>query len=159
QLSLPIQLQQHQRGEHEHARQGDEVGEQHVALGLRAGRVEEDVHGRAHRATASLSESQVVRKPIGMTSRQKPIAMVRKMEVIRFGLNSIIVLISPEASATEAAAATVVFLVSAIRVLPSGVTAPRSACGRTMMRAAGRNERPMARAASAWPSGTVFTPE
>lgn len=37
--------------------------------------------------------------------------------------------------------------------------APRNACGRMTRRAAGAKERPIARAASAWPIGTVLTPE
>ena len=94
-----------------------------------------------------------------MTIRQKPIAKVRKIATITSGLNSIMRFIRPEASATDAAAATVVFLVSAITVLPSGVMAPRSAWGRITWRAAGRKPRPMERAASACPSGTVLTPE
>ena len=66
---------------------------------------------------------------------------------------------SPDVSATEPAAATVEFLMSAISTLPSGATAPRNACGRITRRAAGQNPRPIARAASACPTGTVLTPE
>ena len=69
------------------------------------------------------------------------------------------VFMRPEASATLAAAATVVFFTRAISTLPSGATAPRKACGRMISQAAGRKDRPMDRAASAWPSGTVFTPD
>ncbi|MDF2805898.1 MAG: hypothetical protein K0S43_844 [Cellulosimicrobium sp.] len=60
---------------------------------------------------------------------------------------------------TLAAAATVEFFSSAMSVLPSGAIEPRNAWGRMMSRAAGRNDSPMARAASAWPIGTVFTPD
>src|SRR5690625_7801794 len=67
--------------------------------------------------------------------------------------------ITKEMSATEIAEATVVFLIKAMKVLPSGAIEPRKACGRITSRAAGRKERPIARAASAWPTGTVFTPE
>ena len=69
------------------------------------------------------------------------------------------VFIRPEASATDAAAATVEFLVRAMSTLPSGATDPRNACGRMISRAAGQNDSPIARAASAWPTGTVLTPE
>ena len=60
---------------------------------------------------------------------------------------------------TLAAAATVEFFSSAMSVLPNGAIAPRNACGRMTRLAAGMNDRPIARAASACPSGTVFTPE
>lgn len=65
-------------------------------------------------------------------------------------LNSIIVRITLEVSvATLPTAATVEFLISAMRVLPRGATAPRNACGKITRRAAVRNGSPMARAASA----------
>ena len=52
-----------------------------------------------------------------------------------------------------------VFLVSAIRVLPSGATAPRNACGRMTWRSVWVKVRPIERAASAWPVGTVLMPQ
>ena len=60
---------------------------------------------------------------------------------------------------TDAAAATVEFFSSAISVLPSGATEPRNACGRMISPADCMKFRPRARAASAWPSGTVLMPE
>ena len=64
-------------------------------------------------------------------------------------LNSSMLRIIRAGSATPMVASTVVFLVSAIKVLPSGAIAPRKACGSTMVVIVGRNGRPMARAASA----------
>ena len=61
--------------------------------------------------------------------------------------------------ATDAAAATVEFLSSAISVLPSGATDPRMACGMMISVADCMKLRPMARAASACPLGTVLMPE
>ena len=55
-------------------------------------------------------------------------------------------------------ASTVVFLVSAINVLPKGAIAPRKACGSTIVVMVGRKLRPIARAASACPWGTVLIP-
>ena len=55
-------------------------------------------------------------------------------------------------------ATTVVFLVNAIITLPSGAIAPRNACGRTTLVSVGMKLRPMARAASACPCGTVLMP-
>ncbi len=76
----------------------------------------------------------------GTTRRTKPNAKVRKIATITSGRNSIIVRMSPEASATPAAAATVEFLVSAMSTLPSGATEPRNACGRMISRAAGQKD-------------------
>ena len=61
--------------------------------------------------------------------------------------------------ATDAAAATVEFLSRAISVLPSGATEPRKACGRMISVADCMKPKPSARAASAWPIGTVLMPE
>ena len=57
--------------------------------------------------------------------------------------------------------ATVVFLVSAMSTDPSGATAPRKACGRIHPAPAtlGPGRSPIHRAASAWPAGTVLTPQ
>ena len=74
-------------------------------------------------------------------------------------LLSIISRMRIDTSGTETAAATVVFLMSAITVLPSGAIAPRNACGRITSRAASTKGSPIARAASACPTGTVFTPD
>ncbi len=63
------------------------------------------------------------------------------------------------ASSTPKTAATVVFLSSAIRMLASGGTDARNACGSTTWVITPPNGRPIARAASAWPSGTALTPE
>ncbi len=57
------------------------------------------------------------------------------------------------------AAATEVFLSSAIWTLVSGGTAARMAWGRITVRIEPTNVRPMVRAASAWPSGTALMPE
>ena len=64
-----------------------------------------------------------------------------------------------KASATPNAPATVVFLSSAICTLASGGTEARNACGSTTWRITPPNGSPIARAASAWPSGTALTPE
>src|SRR5690625_1759052 len=68
-----------------------------------------------HRVTASFSDNHVVMRPTGMTMRLNPIAMIKNIATIRLGLNSIMVRITPEASKTDPAAATVVFLISAMR--------------------------------------------
>ena len=73
-------------------------------------------------------------------------------------LNSSICRIMQAASATPIVASTVVFLVKAIKVLPSGAMAPRKACGKTMVVMVGRKLSPIARAASACPCGTVLMP-
>ncbi|CAM5267370.1 hypothetical protein SVIOM342S_07998 [Streptomyces violaceorubidus] len=72
---------------------------------------------------------------------------------------SIISFISSAVSATPMAAATVVFLISAISTFASGTTDERNACGRTTSRSTWPKLRPRARAASAWPTGTVLMPE
>ena len=56
-------------------------------------------------------------------------------------------------------AAIVVFLVSAMRTLPSGAMTERNACGSTTSRSVCAKVSPIARAASAWPSGTVLMPD
>ncbi len=56
-----------------------------------------------------------------------------------------------DASATPIVATTVVFLVSAIKTLPSGAMAPRKACGRITLESVLVKSSPIARAASAWP--------
>ena len=66
--------------------------------------------------------------------------------------------IRPAASATPMIAATVVFLISAISVEPSGAIAPRNACGRITSRSDWPNVSPIDRAASACPPGTVLMP-
>ena len=71
---------------------------------------------------------------------------------------SIISFISSAASATPIAEAIVVFLVSAINTEPSGISTARNACGSSMIRRFCPNVSPSERAASAWPTGTVFTP-
>ena len=53
----------------------------------------------------------------------------------------------------------VVFFDSAMRTLPSGAITARPACGRTMIRRVCAKVSPIARAASAWPAGTVLMPE
>lgn len=50
----------------------------------------------------------------------KPNANMMKIASTMFASNSIMDFISPEASATDATEATVLFFVNAIRVLPSG---------------------------------------
>ena len=60
---------------------------------------------------------------------------------------------TPKTPATE------VFLSSAIRALASGGTEARKAWGSTTSRITPLKGRPIARAASAWPSGTALTPE
>ena len=65
----------------------------------------------------------------------------------------------PAASAVpRTTAATVVFLMRAMRVDPSGAMEPRNACGRRTSRRVWAKVRPIARAASAWPAGMVLTP-
>ena len=72
---------------------------------------------------------------------------------------SIISFINSAASATPIADAIVVFLVNAINTEPSGRMTARKACGSRIIRRFCPNVRPSDRAASAWPSGTVFTPD
>ena len=72
---------------------------------------------------------------------------------------SIISFISSAASATPIAEAIVVFFVNAISTEPNGMITARKACGSRMIRRFWLNVSPSDRAASAWPSGTVFTPE
>ena len=63
------------------------------------------------------------------------------------------------ASATPKTAATEVFLISAICTLASGGTEARNGLRQHHLRITPVNGSPMARAASAWPSGTALTPE
>ena len=72
---------------------------------------------------------------------------------------SVISFISSAASATPIAEAIVVFLVNAISTEPSGMSTDRKACGNRIIRRFWPKVKPSERAASAWPSGTVFTPE
>ena len=60
---------------------------------------------------------------------------------------------------TPKTAATEVFLSRAMRALATGGTEARNACGSTTWLITPANGSPMARAASAWPSGTALTPE
>ena len=65
----------------------------------------------------------------------------------------------PAASAVpRITAATVVFLIKAMRVDPSGAIDPRNACGSSTSFSDWPNVSPMERAASAWPAGIVLTP-
>ena len=52
-----------------------------------------------------------------------------------------------------------VFFVSAISTEPSGMMTARKACGSKTIRRFCPKVKPSDRAASTWPSGTVFTPE
>ena len=52
-----------------------------------------------------------------------------------------------------------VFFVNAISTEPSGMMTARKACGNRIIRRFCQNVKPSDRAASAWPSGTVLTPE
>ena len=52
-----------------------------------------------------------------------------------------------------------VFLINAIKTDPSGMITARNACGSNTIRRFWLNVNPSERAASAWPSGTVFTPD
>ena len=88
----------------------------------------------------------------------KPIAKIRKTVTLAVSF-SMIVFISPDASATPMIDATVVFLVRAMSTEPSGAMAPRNAWGRITSRSDWPKVSPIERAASAWPAGTVFTPE
>ena len=88
-----------------------------------------------------------------------PAAITRNTAVSLSDSFSISVIISAAASATPMAEATVVFLVSAISTDPSGAITARMACGRTTMPSTWVNVRPIARAASAWPAGTVLMPD
>ena len=63
------------------------------------------------------------------------------------------------ASATPNTAATEVFLISAICTLASGGSEARNAWGSTTWVITPANGSPIARAASAWPSGTALTPD
>ena len=69
------------------------------------------------------------------------------------------IFIRKNASLTPKTPQTVVFLSSAICTLASGGTDARNACGSTTCRIVPPKGRPIARAASAWPSGTALTPE
>ena len=74
-------------------------------------------------------------------------------------VSSIISFIFSAASATPIAEAIVVFFVNAISTDPSGMITARKACGSSTIRRFWLNVRPSDRAASAWPNGTVLTPE
>ncbi len=87
----------------------------------------------------------------------KPMAKTRKTATLAVSF-SMIVFIRPEASATPMTEATVVFFVRAMRTDPSGAMAPRKAWGRITSRRLWVKVSPIERAASAWPSGTVFIP-
>lgn len=52
-----------------------------------------------------------------------------------------------------------VFLVSAMRMLPSGATTARNACGSVISASVLTKPSPSERAASACPTGTVLSPE
>ncbi len=67
--------------------------------------------------------------------------------------------IALEASAKPIVPTIVEFLVSAMKMLPSGAITARPAWGRMIMVSVCRNDMPIARAASACPAGTVLTPE
>ena len=71
---------------------------------------------------------------------------------------SIISFISSAASATPIAEAIVVFFVSAISTEPIGMRTARKACGSSTIPRFCPKLRPSDLAASACPSGTVFTP-
>src|SRR5689334_17967055 len=62
-------------------------------------------------------------------------------------------------SVTSIVAATAEFLVSAMRMLPSGGTTVRNACGSTTSDIVWPKVRPSDRAASPWPADTELTPE
>ena len=68
--------------------------------------------------------------PRGTTIATNPSAKIRKIANTMFASNSIMDFIMPEASATDATDATVVFFANAMSVLPSGVMEPRNACGK-----------------------------
>ena len=72
---------------------------------------------------------------------------------------SIISFISSAASATPMAEAIVVFFTRAISTEPSGLITARKACGSRISRRFWPKLRPSERAASAWPNGTVLTPD
>ena len=67
--------------------------------------------------------------------------------------------IRKKASVTPKMPQTVVFFSSAIWTLASGGHVARNAWGRITWRIEPPNGSPIARAASAWPSGTALTPE
>ena len=98
-------------------------------------------------------------RPSGKVSTRNPSANTTKTDISALDSFSTIVDISRAASATPIELAMVVFLVSAISTLASGAITARNACGSTMMRRFWVNVRPIARAASAWPAGTVLMPE
>ena len=60
---------------------------------------------------------------------------------------------------TPKTAVTVVFFSSAICTLANGGTDARTACGSTTLRITSVKGSPMARAASAWPTGTALIPD
>ena len=67
--------------------------------------------------------------------------------------------LAPWAAFVFLTAAIVVFFVSAMKMLISGGTTLRRACGRTTWLIVWVKVRPIARAASACPTPTLFTPD
>src|SRR5699024_5024586 len=158
QLAVSVQLVDHECGDPQQHDGRDDIADECAPAAAWAGRIEEDGLC-AHRDTARRCESKVVARPTGITMTTNPAAMARKMGITRFPCASIMAFISIATSSTEMAAATVVFLISAMKVFPKGAMAPRKACGMMTSRAVGRKDSPIARAASACPRSTVLTPE
>src|SRR5690606_9028390 len=146
---------QGQAGQH-----GDDREDPAAGPGARPGGVEEDVLC-GHRATAARLLSQLKKKPVGSVRIRNPIANPMNVGMTGATPWSNMSFICRDASCTPSPAteAIVVFLVSAMSTLPSGPTTLRSACGSTISRRFCVKVRPSERAASTWPSGTVFTPE
>jgi len=66
---------------------------------------------------------------------------------------------TPKSSATKKPPATELFFVSAMKMLINGGITVRRACGRMMACRVWVKVSPTARAASAWPTPTLLTPE
>ena len=109
-------------------------------------------------ATANRLPSQPNSSPSGSVRITNPIANIPPTNNTA-AVFSIISFINSAASATPIADAMVVFFVNAISTEPSGMMTARKACGSMTIRRFCPKVKPSERAASAWPSGTVFTPD
>src|SRR5699024_9559700 len=99
--------------------------------------------------TAIFSASFPSPRPMGRVRTMKPAAKIANTTNSILAWFSIVDFINRDASPTPITDAIVVFFVSAMRVLPSGTMAARSAWGKMMDRKTSLNPSPRDRAASA----------
>ena len=130
--------------------------DQRSGPGLRAGDV---VENGAHRAIATFRSSRCTAKAKRDGYEQVEDATpTRTRTGRRVGVGQLLA-VAELSSGPRSAPATEVFLTRAIRMLISGGITVRRACGRMIRRSTWLNFMPMLRAASAWPAGTLLTPE